>query len=197
MKHIIYIIGILTGLFATSAMAQTDGYNPSNPPNPDAPPPMGYRLMIESVPSGATNHEYIMGKYPAGESVWVYPSLKNNFEFVAWMLGKDTISLEESFYYTMPKQDVMLKLIARYRPHNPGNPNAQGTKYKLTLKSKPEGACSFYQSENGRWEEGTQMELGFSINSHYRFLHWEDDSANVLTQDRYLPFTMPNRNTTL
>ena len=197
MKHIIYIIGILTGLFATSAMAQTDGYNPSNPPNPDAPPPMGYRLMIESVPSGATHHEYIMGKYPAGESVWVYPNLKNNFEFVAWMQGKDTISLEESFYYTMPKQDVMLKVIARYRPHNPGDPSAQGTKYKLTLKSKPEGACSFYHSENERWEEGTQMNLGFSTNSHYRFLHWEDDSANVLTQDHYLPFTMPNRNTTL
>jgi hypothetical protein len=94
MKHIIYIIGILTGLFATSAMAQTDGYNPSNPPNPDAPPPMGYRLMIESVPSGATQHNYIYGKYTAGESVWLYSSLKSNFEFVAWMQGNDTISLE-------------------------------------------------------------------------------------------------------
>ena len=47
----IYIIGIAMTLFHLSAMAQTDGYNPSNPPNPDSE--LGkYKLELASSPSG-------------------------------------------------------------------------------------------------------------------------------------------------
>lgn len=189
----IYIIGILVGMFHLSANAQTDGYNPSNPPNPDSE--RGKRkLTVTTSPSGVGTLSYQYGNYIPGEAlhmeVWGY----NHFELIAWIDDKgDTLSTNRYFTFTMPDRDVRLTAHLRYKPESPGNPESNIGKYHLTLQSKPKGACYFYMDEESEATAGQNFDFSFNEKDDFEFQYWEDEKGNIISTERYLPFTMPEK----
>ena len=58
-----------------SALAQTDGYNPSNPPNPTVPGSGQeglYRLTVATSPVGMGGVNTSGGEYREGDNVYLY-----------------------------------------------------------------------------------------------------------------------------
>lgn len=186
------------GMFHLSAFGQTDGYNPSNPPNPEQAKGK-YMLEIVSSPKGACSANITKAMFEPGSEQWISASNYSNFELIAWIDDKgDTISNSLSFYYTMPERNAKLTMHVRYNPANPGNPEASTAKYTLSLKSKPEGACYFSTNEDNEVMAGEQFNLNsYANNSIYKFQYWEDAEGNVISTDTYLPFTMPANDVTL
>ena len=114
-------------LSTLSVCAQTDGYNPSNPPLPNFPQAdstVYHTLKVMSSPLAAKNSLSTSGgRYVKGQQVYLYANNYNNMVFQYWIDDKgNTISTSRSFYYTMPSRDAMLTAVFKYQPSNPSLP---------------------------------------------------------------------------
>ena len=76
-----------------SAIAQTDGYNPSNPPNPSVPETTVpdslkedyYRLTVNTSPVGMGGVNTNGGYYQEGSSLYLRAYGYSNLTFCYWM----------------------------------------------------------------------------------------------------------------
>lgn len=195
----IYIIGIAMTLFHLSAMAQTDGYNPSNPPNPDSE--LGkYKLELASSPSGVCSFNLSQKSVlQAGVEYDISAYLNSSdFEVKAWIDDKgDTVSTERWFYYMMPERNVKLTLHLRYRPVSPGNPESHIGKYKLNLLSKPKNACHFNYDSSNEVRAGEEHYVYPYMNDGFQFQYWEDENGEIVSVDEGLQLVMPAKDMTL
>ncbi len=194
-SFLLYLMMLLCPL---SALAQTEGYDPSNPPNPSVPEE-SYQLTVATSPTGLGHVNTTGGKYKEGESIYLYADTDESLIFHYWMddAGK-TLSTSTSFYYTMPARNVQLTAVYSYSPKNPDNPDVPVLSYKLTLKSKPTGAGSFSPNNTVKLKEGSTASLNaYTNNSHFKFLRWEDEQGKLVSTASSFFYTMPGVNTTL
>lgn len=189
-----------------SALAQTDGYDPSNPPNPTVPEGQlpdtttYYNLQVVASPVGAGNLNTSGGQYAAGTSMYLYAYNNNSCIFQYWMDDEgNTLSTSYSFYYTMPARDARVTAVYLYQPGNPGNPEGpqdpEGI-YTLTLTAKPEGAGSF-NFGTASMKAGEQTHLYAYTSSNFKFLQWEDAAGNLVSTAQSFYYTMPAEDTQL
>ncbi|MGN0222262.1 MAG: chitobiase/beta-hexosaminidase C-terminal domain-containing protein [Prevotella sp.] len=203
----IYMMMLLCHL---SAIAQTDGYNPSNPPNPSLPETTVpdslkegyYRLTVNTSPVGMGGVNTNGGYYQEGSSLYLRAYGYSNLTFCYWMDDEgNTLSTSASLYYTMPARNALVTAVYSYNPANPGNPEkpAEPVKtYTLTLKAKPEGTGSFSPNQPVEVEQGSDNYLcAYTPNSNFKFLRWEDEQGNLVSTARYFYYNMPAANTTL
>ena len=185
-------------LWAVASMAQTDGYDPVNPPNPNMPEvTKTYALITSTQPAQAGSANVSGGNYTAGSSVYVYTYNNSNYMFKHWTDGKQVVSTNSSFYYTMPAADAILTAVYEYNPSSPGNPEGETHKsHSLILKASPSQGGSFNYSNNQKFTIGEQLSLYAYSNTHYTFKHWEYKGQIVSTNYRYY-FTMPDTDTEL
>jgi len=52
--------------------------------------------------------------------------LSQGYKFKGWYIGDELISTSESFYYTMPTEDIKLTAHIIYSPESPEDPNGTG-----------------------------------------------------------------------
>lgn len=201
MNRILFII--MVWLSSLSVCAQTDGYNPANPPLPNFPQADStayHTLKVMSSPLAARNSLNISGgRYVAGQNVYLYANNYNNMVFQYWIDDEgNTISTSNSFYYTMPSRDAMLTAVFKYQPSSPSLPDFPETTvtYALKLATKPVGAGSFNTS-NTRLSAGAQTHLYAYTNSNFRFLYWADAKGDTVSTAQSFYFTMPAADTQL
>lgn len=172
-------------LWAVGLVAQTDGYDPVNPPNPEARLLRTLSTAVQPVKAGYTNAPG--GRYRMGEEVYVYTYANEFYRFKCWTDGEDVVSTESSFYYVMPDRDVQLTAVYEYDPASPVQPNVQTV---LTLKASPQRGGYFNYSNNQKFNVGTVVNLWAYEQSNYKFKHWEYKGEVVSTDYEYR-FTIP------
>ena len=181
--------------------AQTEGYDPANPPLPNFPEESKdtlYTLTVNSSPYGSGSLNTSGGQYREGASVGLRAYNNEGMYFMFWVDDEgQTISTASSFTYVMPKRDAVVTAVYRYDPSNPSLPEIPeepAQTYNLTLKTKPEGAGSFNTSSTSL-EENASIHLYAYTNTHFYFKHWEDAAGQIISTAQNFYYTMPAADT--
>lgn len=200
-----YLYILIMWLCSLSAIAQTEGYNPNNPPLPDFPTDdpkdTTYVLVVNSSPYGSGSLNTSGGNYKEGASVYLRAYNNGDMYFMYWIDDEgNTLTTSTSFNYTMPKRDAVVTAVYRYSPSNPALPDfPEDTNiptYNLKLDTKPAGAGSFNTS-NTNLKEGESIHLYAYSNSNFYFKRWEDAQGNVISTAQNFYYSMPAVDTQL
>lgn len=186
-------------LSTLTALAQTEGYDPSNPPLPNFPTTDSdtthyYTLRVVSSPATSGLNTTGGNKYTAGQRVYLSASQNNGMKFQYWVDGEgNTLSTSTSFYYTMPAHNVVITAVFSYQPGSPSLPSfpeGEAPTYLLSTSTKPAGAGSF--SGGGRnYQAGAQVNLTAYTNTNFEFVCWTNAAGDTLSTARNLYYTMP------
>lgn len=197
MNRLLFII--MAWLSTLTALAQTEGYDPSNPPLPNFPTTDSdtthyYTLRVVSSPATSGLNTTGGNKYTAGQSVYLSASQNNGMKFQYWVDGEgNTLSTSTSFYYTMPAHNVVITAVFKYQPGSPSLPafpEGETPTYLLSTSTKPAGAGSF--SGGGRkYQAGAQVSLTAYTNTNFEFVCWTNAAGDTLSTARNLYYTMP------
>ncbi len=197
MNRLLFII--MAWLSTLTALAQTEGYDPSNPPLPNFPTTDSdtthyYTLRVVSSPATSGLNTTGGNKYTAGQRVYLSASQNNGMKFQYWVDGEGTtLSTSTSFYYTMPAHNVVITAVFSYQPGSPSLPSfpeGEAPTYLLSTSTKPAGAGSF--SGGGRnYQAGDQVNLTAYTNTNFEFVCWTNAAGDTLSTARNLYYTMP------
>ena len=197
MNRLLFII--MAWLSTLTALAQTEGYDPSNPPLPNFPTTDSdtthyYTLRVVSSPATSGLNTTGGNKYTAGQRVYLSASQNNGMKFQYWVDGEgNTLSTSTSFYYTMPAHNVVITAVFKYQPGSPSLPafpEGETPTYLLSTSTKPAGAGSF--SGGGRnYQAGAQVSLTAYTNTNFEFVCWTNAAGDTLSTARNLYYTMP------
>lgn len=197
MNRLLFII--MAWLSTLTALAQTEGYDPSNPPLPNFPITDSdtthyYTLRVVSSPATSGLNTTGGNKYTAGQRVYLSASQNNGMKFQYWVDGEgNTLSTSTSFYYTMPAHNVVITAVFKYQPGSPSLPafpEGEAPTYLLSTSTKPAGAGSF--SGGGRkYQAGAQVSLTAYTNTNFEFVCWTNAAGDTLSTARNLYYTMP------
>lgn len=102
-------------------------FNPVNPADPTTADK--FRLYLENNMEGSCTFNLTSGaKQTAGHSIFVKAqNISQGYKFLGWYVNDELISENQSFYYTMPYQDVTLSARFTYDPDSPGDPTSSQT----------------------------------------------------------------------
>lgn len=186
-----------------TVLGQTDGYDPSNPPNPNTSEKDTthyYALTVKSVPDGIGSFNILGGKYAEGKSVYLYAYSHDNCTFKRW-IDEDgqTLSTNYSLYYTMPARDVVVTAVYEYNPSNPGNPDAPQIikSHQLNLVAKPTVGGYFNLSGGSATiKEGDSYNVYAYCNSNFVFLRWENEAGETVSNRYNYTVTMGDKDVT-
>lgn len=197
MNRLLFII--MAWLSTLTALAQTEGYDPSNPPLPNFPTTDSdtthyYTLRVVSSPATSGLNTTGGNKYTAGQRVYLRASQNNGMKFQYWVDGEGkALSTSTSFYYTMPAHNVVITAVFKYQPGSPSLPafpEGEAPTYLLSTSTKPAGAGSF--SGGGRnYQAGAQVSLTAYTNTNFEFVCWTNAAGDTLSTARNLYYTMP------
>lgn len=197
MNRLLFII--MAWLSTLTALAQTEGYDPSNPPLPNFPTTDSdtthyYTLRVVSSPATSGLNTTGGNKYTAGQRVYLSASQNNGMKFQYWVDGEGkTLSTSTSFYYTMPAHNVVITAVFKYQPGSPSLPSfpeGEAPTYLLSTSTKPAGAGSFSGGDRN-YQAGDQVNLTAYTNTNFEFVCWTNAAGDTLSTARNLYYTMP------
>lgn len=175
--------------------AQSSDYNPANPGDPQVPI-RKYSLKLKASPSNGCSFNYASEqKWEASKQIYVEAYPNSGFQMVAWVCGKDTLSRERGFYYTMPERNVELTALLKYNPKNPENPEEMNTKYTVQLTASPANGGSFNFSSD-RFTAGSSIDLYAYPNNGFVFRKWMSGDS-VISKEQSFRFVVPKKKTQL
>ena len=194
MKHRILFMLFLC-LAQLPLWAQSSDYNPANPGDPQVPI-RKYSLKLKASPSNGCSFNYASEqKWEASKQIYVEAYPNSGFQMVAWVCGKDTLSRERGFYYTMPERNVELTALLKYNPKNPENPEEMNTKYTVQLTASPTNGGSFNFSSD-RFTAGSSIDLYAYPNNGFVFRKWMSGDS-VISNEQSFRFVVPKKKTQL
>lgn len=175
--------------------AQSSDYNPANPGDPQVPI-RKYSLKLKASPSNGCSFNYASEqKWEASKQIYVEAYPNSGFQMVAWVCGKDTLSRERGFYYTMPERNVELTALLKYNPKNPENPEEMNTKYTVKLTASPTNGGSFNFSSD-RFTAGSSIDLYAYPSNGFVFRKWMSGDS-VISNEQSFRFVVPKKKTQL
>jgi len=190
-KYILLIIGVV---FALCSSAQTDGYNPDNPPNPvweDSENAPVYRLACEAIPDGTGQFGGSANKdCKAGQKVTVYANDHHDCYFQCWKdAAGNTLTTEKSYSFTMPANNLTLYAFYTYSPDSPSNPE-HVWQYLVKVKCEPEVAATF-NFKDQKVDEGSVQTIRASAHNGFHLLHWKNEKGDILGTELTLKYLVP------
>lgn len=175
--------------------AQSSDYNPANPGDPQVPI-RKYSLKLKASPSNGCSFNYASEqKWEASKQIYVEAYPNSGFQMVAWVCGKDTLSRERGFYYTMPERNIELTALLKYNPQSPENPEEMNTKYTVKLTASPANGGSFNFSSD-RFTAGSSIDLYAYPNNGFVFRKWMSGDS-VISKEQSFRFVVPKKKTQL
>lgn len=175
--------------------AQSSDYNPANPGDPQVPI-RKYSLKLKASPSNGCSFNYASEqKWEASKQIYVEAYPNSGFQMVAWVCGKDTLSRERGFYYTMPERNVELTALLKYNPQSPENPEEMNTKYTVQLTASPANGGSFNFSSD-RFTAGSSINLYAYPSNGFVFRKWMSGDS-VISKKQSFRFVVPKKKTQL
>lgn len=175
--------------------AQSSDYNPANPGDPQVPI-RKYSLKLKASPSNGCSFNYASEqKWEASKQIYVEAYPNSGFQLVAWVCGKDTLSRERGFYYTMPERNVELTALLKYNPQSPENPEVMNTKYTVQLTASPANGGSF-NFRSDRFTAGSSIDLYAYPSNGFVFRKWMSGDS-VISKEQSFRFVVPKKKTQL
>lgn len=175
--------------------AQSSDYNPANPGDPQVPIKK-YSLKLKASPVNGCSFNYASEKkWEASKQIYVEAYPNTGFQMVAWVCGKDTLSRERGFYYTMPERNVELTALLKYNPQSPENPEVMNTKYDVQLTASPANGGSFNFS-SARFTAGSSIDLYAYPGNGFVFRKWMSGDS-VISKEQSFRFVVPKKKTQL
>lgn len=139
--------------------------NPSEPSDPSTT--LYYRLGLKATQGCTVSGA---GRYITGKSIYVYASVESGYTFEGWTNSKgEIVSMNTSFYYTMPVNGDTLTANCVFNPNQPSEPGDPILKHNVTTTCADGGYC---YGSTGRYLEGTTQSLYAYSNEGYRFEGW-------------------------
>ena len=189
MKKIISLLLVFLSLQAAWAQGGSGaGYDPSNPPDPQA----NYKLTAQASPAYGGNGSWGTWRMEIGSQIHLWAEPREGFTFRAWMKGDEVISNEPSFYYTMPQENVVLTawfdFDGNYNPSNPGDPWADGYMHWIRSYAYPSSG-GWISNNNFRIREGDTAYIYAYPHGGYRFSNWKKD-GKIISTERQLEIKM-------
>ena len=191
-------------LSALPALAQTEGYDPSNPPDPTVPggeeQVTRYHLTVSASPYAQNCVNTTGGDYQEGNRIYLYAYDRNHMTFLHWADEEGAIlTASRSFYFEMPARDARVTAVYRYDPANPANPEVMPStkQYTLTLVANPVAGGSFSPNSAVQLREGEETSIYAYTNNFFRFLRWENEAGDTLSLSRSFYYQMPAADTKL
>lgn len=184
---------LLLVLGTAGAKAQTDDYNPANPPEPLT----RYAVTVSCDPAEA-GYTSGGGKYAVGQTVSISTSAKGYYEFQYWMQDGVRIDKPKSFKYTMGNQKTSFVAVYSYvfNPTNPAEPTMPNT-YRLYLDTNEEGSCTFNLTSGQKQKGGQKVTVkAQNITPGFVFQGWYEGETQVSTSASF-SYTMPTKDVTL
>lgn len=173
--------------------AQSSDYNPANPGDPQVPIKK-YSLKLKASPVNGCSFNYASEKkWEASRQIYVEAYPNSGFQMVAWVCGKDTLSRERGFYYTMPERNVELTALLKYNPQSPENPEVMNTKYDVQLTASPANGGSFNFS-SARFTAGSSIDLYAYPGNGFVFRKWMSGDT-VISKEQSFRFVVPKKKT--
>ena len=199
MKRYIYYV-LISLLLPLSVVAQTDGYDPVNPPDPNWPDDnttIYYKVVLEAIPYGSGRFSLNnYSSFKAGETVTVTAQDHNDCYFICWKdVEGNEVTTDRTLQFTMPASDVKYYAIYSYDPAGPGNPELVN-RYMLSLKCEP-AVAGYFSFKDQKVFEGSQQSLYVYRNSGFKFLYWKDADGIILGTDQSLNYLMPSHASTV
>ena len=192
MKHRILFMLFLC-LAQLPLWAQSSDYNPANPGDPQVPIKK-YSLKLKASPVNGCSFNYASEKkWEASRQIYVEAYPNTGFHMVAWVCGKDTLSRERGFYYTMPERNVELTALLKYNPQSPENPEVMNTKYDVQLTASPANGGSFNFS-SARFTAGSSIDLYAYPGNGFVFRKWMSGDT-VISKEQSFRFVVPKKKT--
>lgn len=175
--------------------AQSSDYNPANPGDPQVPIKK-YSLKLKASQVNGCSFNYASEKkWEASKQIYVEAYPNTGFQMVAWVCGKDTLSRERGFYYTMPERNVELTALLKYNPQSPENPEVMNTKYDVQLTASPANGGSFNFS-SARFTAGSSIDLYAYPGNGFVFRKWVSGDS-VISKEQSFRFVVPKKKTQL
>ncbi|MDE5704324.1 MAG: hypothetical protein K2H70_05825, partial [Bacteroidales bacterium] len=122
------------------------------------------------------------GSYEADENVSIKATPNENYVFVAWMKGTDTISREAEYTFKMPAEKTHYMALFKINR----------TEYELTLTATPENAGTV--TGGGSYEADADVTIKATPNDGFVFVAWMNGN-DTLSREAEYPFKMPAENT--
>ena len=201
-KFLLYIM--MACLSALPALAQTEGYDPSNPPDPTVPggeeQVTRYHLTVSASPYAQNCVNTTGGDYQEGNRIYLYAYNRDHMTFLHWADEEGAIlTASRSFYFEMPARDARVTAVYRYDPANPANPEVMPStkQYTLTLVANPVAGGSFSPNSAVQLREGEETSIYAYTNSFFRFLRWENEAGDTLSLSQWFYYQMPAADTKL
>ena len=140
MKRYIYYV-LICLLLPLRVAAQTDGYDPVNPPNPNWPDDnttQYYKVVREAIPYGAGKFSLNNNTlFKAGETVTITAEDHNDCYFICWKdIEGNEVTTNRTLQFTMPASDVKYYAIFGHCGDESGHKlllDAMGAKPLLSL----------------------------------------------------------------
>lgn len=168
-----YISLFLLCLWALCLQAQQGSIDPENPGDPS---PL-YTLRINVSPAAGGTPNFTKKMVTAGDRVYIDIDLNKNFTLLQWVYGDSILTTNETFYFTMPADDVVLtaQLLHStvFDPESPDDPASpeMNRKHLVTIFATPSTAGEVYPS-SFYLKRGEQKTVYAYPSSGYEFMGW-------------------------
>lgn len=168
-----YISLFLLCLWALCLQAQQGSIDPENPGDPSP----FYTLRINVSPASGGTPNFTKKMVTAGDRVYIDIELNKNFNLLQWVYGDSILTTNETFYFTMPADDVVLtaQLLHStvFDPESPDDPASpeMNRKHLVTIFATPSTAGEVYPS-SFYLKQGEQKTVYAYPSSGYEFMGW-------------------------
>lgn len=189
MKKILFLIAFSMA-FSTLLAQSGDGYDPSNPGDPNP----CYRLNLEVSPRTGGSVNNGSTQLLAGQTHYCSASPNFGYDFKHWMMGDSVVSTKKNFYFVMPAENVTLIAYFEwnddYNPGNPGDPFIDGYTHDVNIYASP-STGGYFNKNYFSMTEGSTTKIYAYPNTNYRFVAWKQNGTIVSTSNP-LEITMGN-----
>lgn len=168
-----YLSLFLLCLWALCLQAQQGSIDPENPGDPSP----FYTLRINVSPAVGGTPNFTKKMVTAGDRVYIDIELNKNFKLLQWVYGDSILTTNETFYFTMPADDVVLtaQLLHStvFDPESPDDPASpeMNRKHLVTIFATPSTAGEVYPS-SFYLKQGEQKTVYAYPYSGYEFMGW-------------------------
>lgn len=110
-------------------------YTPTSPQEPSASDE--YKLMLTSNNDAACSfNRASVTRVKFDNYVTLTANVNQGYEFLGWYKGATLVSVNSSFSYLMPAEDVTLLAKFKYNPFNPSEPEGDGSQSNVHTTAK-------------------------------------------------------------
>lgn len=183
-----FVLALLLLLGSSSAAwAQTEEYNPSNPPEPYA----RYKVTTKSAYGWTSGG----GTYQQGNMATIRVSSSNaNYTFAYWTKNGERYTDKQEFVYRV-EENARFEAVFDFTPVNPLEPVMPNT-YRLYLTTDLEGACSFNRTSGAKVEADEYVQIKAISSPGFVFEGWYLNGNWVSDQNSF-NYLMPRSNVSL